>query len=157
MAAKKHVTVEGGHSKAVLERLRQIAQAHPRHALTVRAVRADAEDPSSPLHKLLQWDDAIAGRRWRDSQIRQIIATVHVRIVTPAGPLRVRAYANVRAADGSHEYHRRDTTVADVLQAAEEDIRNELLGLVQRWATMPNFWQVVDAVLTEARQSKVAA
>jgi hypothetical protein len=154
--ARKLVEVTGGQPKTVRNRLAMIAQAHPRHALTNTAVLRDARDPNSPLHKRLPTDPDKALEAAQKNYIRQIIASVHVRVIVAGQPTQVRAWISMADGDGKREYHERETTSGAVLESAAQDIRHELMGLIRRWEAMPNFWHIVEEVLRESRESIAA-
>jgi hypothetical protein len=65
----------------VSKRLAEIASAN-NGSLTPDLVVKDAEDSSSPLHELFEWDDSIAGHKYRIEQARQVITSVRVVITT---------------------------------------------------------------------------
>lgn len=65
-----------------------------RGELTPAAV-VDASRPSdAPLHDRFEWDDSVAGERYREVQAAEIIRSVHVTLVTDTerGPVRVRRF-----------------------------------------------------------------
>lgn len=65
----------------VAKRLAEIAAAND-GKLTPDLVVQDAEQSDSPLHELFEWDDGIAGHRYRIEQARQVITSVRVVITT---------------------------------------------------------------------------
>jgi hypothetical protein len=65
----------------VAKRLAEIAGRN-NGSLTPDLVVKDAEDSSSPLHELFEWDDGIAGHKYRIEQARQVITSVRVVITT---------------------------------------------------------------------------
>lgn len=67
--------------EVVAKRLAEIASAN-NGSLTPDLVVKDAEDSTSPLHELFEWDDGIAGHRYRIEQARQVITSVRVVITT---------------------------------------------------------------------------
>lgn len=46
--------------------------------LTPAIVVAEARDPEHPLHSRFEWDDAIAGERYREQQARELIRSVRL-------------------------------------------------------------------------------
>lgn len=46
--------------------------------LTPRAVVEAARDPNSPMHACFEWDDSVAGDKWRIEQARRLIRTVRI-------------------------------------------------------------------------------
>jgi hypothetical protein len=65
----------------VAKRLAEIAQAN-NGSLTPDLVVKDASNLDSPLHELFEWDDGIAGHKYRIEQARQVITSVRVVITT---------------------------------------------------------------------------
>lgn len=65
----------------VAKRLAEIAGRN-NGSLTPDLVVKDAEDTSSPLHELFEWDDGVAGHKYRIEQARQVITSVRVVITT---------------------------------------------------------------------------
>ena len=65
----------------VARRLAEIAEAND-GKLTPDLVVQDAEDADSPLHELFEWDDGVAGHKYRLDQARQVITSVRVVITT---------------------------------------------------------------------------
>jgi len=61
----------------VAKRLAEIAEAND-GKLTPDLVVQDAEDADSPLHELFEWDDGVAGHKYRLDQARQVITSVRV-------------------------------------------------------------------------------
>lgn len=67
--------------EVVAKRLAEIASAH-NGSLTPDLVIADAESSDSPLHELFEWNDGVAGHKYRLEQARQVITSVRVVITT---------------------------------------------------------------------------
>ena len=65
----------------VAKRLAEIAGRN-NGSLTPDLVVEDAKDTSSPLHELFEWDDGVAGHKYRIEQARQVITSVRVVITT---------------------------------------------------------------------------
>lgn len=65
----------------VAKRLAEIAGRN-NGSLTPDLVVKDAEDSSSPLHELFEWDDGVAGHKYRIEQARHVITSVRVVITT---------------------------------------------------------------------------
>ena len=91
LRSKGPVTLKVDDPEAVereLERIRRLGGG----MLTPQRVVKESEDPGSPLHDEFEWDDSIAGERYREQQARIIIQAVE--IVTDGGDS-VRAYYHV--------------------------------------------------------------
>lgn len=65
----------------VAKRLAEIAGRN-NGSITPDLVVKDAEDSSSPLHELFEWDDSVAGHKYRLDQARQVITSVRVVLTT---------------------------------------------------------------------------
>ena len=63
--------------------------------LTNDLVLQNAEDEKSPLHEMFEWDDAVAGHKYRLQQATQIIISLAVDPEKTSKPKPVRAYYNV--------------------------------------------------------------
>lgn len=69
--------------------------------LEPEAVLADAEDPTSPLHRYFEWDDGMAAHKHRIAQAMLLIRTVKIRVeVTPQRVHKVRAFVSVPRENG---------------------------------------------------------
>jgi len=67
--------------EVVEKRLAEIASANDGR-LTPDLVVEDAQNPDSPLHELFEWNDGVAGHKYRIEQARQVITSVRVVITT---------------------------------------------------------------------------
>src|SRR5260370_41485799 len=66
--------------KIIEEELRRIW--NTRGSLIPREVVAEAADPDSPLHDQFEWDDNVAGDRFRRIQAARMIRSVKLRVTT---------------------------------------------------------------------------
>lgn len=64
------------------------------HELTPAAVVEASRPVDAPLHHRFEWDDSIAGEKYREVQAAQIIRSVKVTRITDTerGPVQVRAF-----------------------------------------------------------------
>lgn len=63
--------------QAIGEALAAITEAHGGH-LKDEDVHEAARDASHPMHKHLEWDDAVAGKAYRLEQIRRIVRLIRI-------------------------------------------------------------------------------
>jgi hypothetical protein len=57
----------------------ELARIHDENGLlTPDGVLEEAKDESNPLHPAFEWDDAVAGKRWRRKQAQELIYSVRV-------------------------------------------------------------------------------
>lgn len=107
--------------------------------LTPKAV-VDASRPiDAPLHSRFEWDDSIAGERYREVQAAQIIRSVHaVRITdTERGPVNVRMFLTPeREDDDSAEpwtYVAIDDLSANAVQAILRQMEKDVASLRRKY------------------------
>jgi hypothetical protein len=118
------------------------------------AVSWARKNPGSQLHGSLEWDDAVAGERWRVAQVRQLIA---VHIVDPQGERRFISLSIDRKHDGSNGYRElgdvigrpnlRSIMVADALADLER-----VQARYSRLSELQPVWDAAD----QARQKRPA-
>lgn len=87
-----------------------------------------ARPKNSPIHKHFEWDDTVAGEKYRLGQARQLISSVYIKShndITPSSP--VRAFVNVLRDDvGDRRYESITTVMSD------EQKREQLLNRAKR-------------------------
>lgn len=104
----------------------QHGELHP--ALVVEAARPK----NHPLHSRFEWDNRIAGERWRRQQAHRLIRVAQIPLSYadhPTGPSHIRAFVAVpRASSPQPDYVPTEDAMSDdftrrlVLQAMERDI-----------------------------------
>ena len=122
-----------------------------RGALTPAVVVDEARDPAHPLHARFEWDDTIAGEKYRRQQASELIRSVKVTAVTGEELTRVRAYHSVPTADG-RTYAPIEDVQADpftrrlVLAQAER----EYVQLLKRYQHLKEFLEFAERELRKA-------
>ena len=88
--------------------------------LTPKVVVNEARSPSHPLHDRFEWDDSVAGEKYREQQAAELIRSVKVvwRDKEP-GTAPVRAFVHMERADGN--------TYVPIEQVAQDDISTAIL------------------------------
>lgn len=116
--------------------------------LTPESVVDRARDQRSPLHDRFEWDDSVAGEKYRRQQASELIRSVQWKYSEEddGSPVTVRAFHSVNRADG-HTYVPADEIQHDpflaalTLQAAEREWKalhrkykhlEQFLAIVQR-------------------------
>jgi len=75
-----------------------LSDIHRRHGLLdAETVVAEARPKNSPLHRYFDWDNKVAGERWRLEQARQLIRRAVIVIGEPE--TKCRAFVHVRSAN----------------------------------------------------------
>lgn len=127
------------------EELQQIYNRHG--SLTPKGVVAEARDPQHALHNHFEWDDSIAGEKYREQQAAVLIRSVRIvyREASEEGPKRtVRAFQSVPTSTG-YEY-RPTSEVAEDPVAREvvlAQMRREWKALQARYAQFTEFVEMV--------------
>lgn len=93
-----------------------------------------AQDPENPLHSRFEWDDSVAGQRYRLDQARSLVR--HVRVVYETAEdkqIRVRAW---QYQDGAYRSTRTVMTKRDSAHELMEAALNELEGFARKYAAL---------------------
>ena len=76
--------------EAIREYLAKLYEKHGR--LTPALVVKSAKSPTSVLHDQFEWDDTVAGAKWREEQARVLIRSIQVTITTDTSIIETVAY-----------------------------------------------------------------
>jgi hypothetical protein len=122
------------------------------------AVAWARENKKSTLHANLEWDDSIAGERWRVSQVRQLIA---LHITDAEGGRRFVSLSIDRRHDGSNGYRELGDVVAqpNLREIMLKDALADLERMQERYKKLSELepvWQQAEAV-RKTRTRKAAA
>ena len=125
--------------------------------LTPKLVLDTARSPQHPLHSQFEWDDEVAGERYRLAQARELIQSVRLRFVDSAGENRsARRYYAIRAADAD------EFDYDDVEEVMRDRFRRKLLlnemqrridELVQQYGVLEEFWTVLQGVTRKRKRA----
>lgn len=108
-----------------------------------------ARDPEHPLHNRFEWDDTVAGERWRLEQAGQLLRVVKL----PADPERpndLRAFVAIKGKDSPRaEYVPTGAALADEFQRrlVLADMEREWKMLKRRYQHMVEFAALVSGDL----------
>jgi hypothetical protein len=119
--------------------------------LTPRLIVDEARNPDHPLHTRFEWDDSVAGEKWRREQARALIRSVAVTYVNPGGQRsRVRAFHAVRT-ERQYEFQPVDVIVHDTVlsELLRRDMEREWRVLKSRWGRFEEFLSMVRRDLEE--------
>lgn len=134
------------------DQLRSIYDAHGE--LTPRAVVNEARVDGHPLHSRFEWDDAVAGERFRESQAADLIRSVRVvyREADGQEPERsTRYWQSVRQQDG-FVYRPSEEIAQDPVatQVVLMDMRREWKSMQARYG---RFQEFIDMVRTDTDEA----
>lgn len=121
--------------------------------LTPEAVVQAATPDSHPLHNRFEWDDTVAGHRWRVHQAHELIRSVTVqRRDTSGEPKVVREYHAVRATEPpGYVYETLDEIAASetLTEIVLRDMEREWRQLFMRYERFQEFIAMVRQTLAE--------
>lgn len=132
------------------DQLKSIYETHG--ALTPKLVVDEARDAEHPLHARFEWDDAVAGPKYREVQAAELIRSVRIKY-TPKGSDEerdVRFFASIPRPEGS--------TYVPVEDVADDPFARELLlrqaerewkAMRRRYAHLDEFLELVRSTLGE--------
>jgi len=96
----------------------ELAKIHQqKQRLTAEAVVEAAAPASHPLHNRFEWDDSVAGHKYRLVQATELIRSVEVNFVVDETPIRVREWHAVR----------RDSTYEPIGDVIEDEFSTQLM------------------------------
>lgn len=126
--------------------LTSIYEAH--QTLTPKLVVDTARDEAHPLHGRFEWDDTLAGERYREGQAAELIRSVKViyREATDTEPARMtRAWVAPRNEDNPNAYEPVEKVAADPLMRAMtlRQMERDWRDLKRRYAEFEEFWRLV--------------
>lgn len=109
-----------------------------------------ARDPAHPLHTRFEWDDSVAGEKYRRHQARQLIRSVRIRVIDEDDPslnYDVRAYQMVRTPAGGNAYQPTADVVQDpfVSRLILARMEREWRALRERYEQFHEFWKLVNS------------
>lgn len=118
--------------------------------LTPELVVQVAADVKHPLHSRFEWDDTVAGAKYREVQAGELIRSVKVvyREATEADPARMtRAWVATRSAASPHAYEPVEKVALDPLLRAMtlRQMERDFRDLKRRYAEFEEFWQLLKA------------
>lgn len=111
-------------------------------------VVAAAQSNRHPLHKAFEWDDEIAGPKYREEQAKLLVRSVVVKVETSEGSEPARAFVKVRSENDGNGMSSIEAAMSDpdsrdyVLQQA----LNQLRSWRRKWATLSRYADATEAI-----------
>lgn len=94
----------------------------------------DSEPEDSPLHTLFEWDDTVAGPKWREHEARQVLHSYEIVYINKAGKEHAEI-ANVSVADRKANPGGAYMATRDAMQ--DPDLRDRIIaqakGMLDAW------------------------
>lgn len=107
-----------------------------------------ATAPEHPLHVMFEWDDTVAGAKYRLVQAAGLIRSVKISINRgpTKAPLSVRAFMAPREATEPQSYEPVEDIIQDPLrrQMMLHQMERDWRALYRRYAEFKEFWELVD-------------
>lgn len=144
-AARIEKLVKEPTKRAVVEHELSVLEQKHGHVTPEVVVQA-AFSVKSPLHAYFEWDDSVAGTKYRLEQARQLIMTV--RVVSEMKDKKTSVRALVPLYDRSRRFFSREAVLTDTdereVQLARA--RGELRAWVRRWIDLPELEKIRKAL-----------
>lgn len=121
-------------------------------ALTPLLVVEEARLPGHPLHSSFEWDDSIAGEKYRHVQARELIRSAVVVYRQPDGaPVRVRAFHSINRVDGP--------SYVPIAEIAEDPMMRKVVlqGAEREWKTLLRKYSHLEEFMDTVRRDTEAA
>lgn len=96
------------------------------NGLTAEIVVNEAKNKNSPLNQFFDWDDDVAGEKWRLWQARYLITTVRVNVEWSGEVKNIRKYLNVRVSNDNDDEVQRAYLPTSVVLTTKE-YRDQML------------------------------
>jgi hypothetical protein len=97
--------------------------------LTAETVVEKASNPRHPLHDEFEWDDTVAGAKWRLEQARELIRYVHVTITTDTETRRCHVYVRDPEMPAGEQGYRDTATIVNQRQLSLRVVQNEMVHI----------------------------
>lgn len=124
--------------------------------LTPGLVVKEAAKTSHPLHSRFEWDDDVAGEKYRLLQARELIAKVQIKWVDAKGDTRTsRGFYAIRSADADeYDYDQTEEILKDPFRRRLllNDMQRRVDELVQQFAELDEFWDYLRGVTRRKRR-----
>lgn len=105
-----------------------IEEIQKRDGCVTKSSFLDASRPlEAPTHTLFEWDDSIAGERWREYQSMQVINSIEVTIVRPDAPEEKSAMRAFVVVDKAKDPTKKARLVSVDVALGNEDMRSQVL------------------------------
>jgi hypothetical protein len=117
-----------------------------RGVLTGQVVVEEARDEGHPLHSRFEWDDAIAGEKWRVEQANELIRSVRVNYTSNGKSSDLRGFVSISRPDTpAREYLPVEEVAEDPLmrKLVLRDAEREWRELLSRYEHLQEFFDIV--------------
>lgn len=116
--------------------------------VTSELLLQNAESEESPLHELFEWDDAVAGRKYRLQQATNVIINLAVEVEKEQTPKKIRAYFNVSDNEKKGRYVNVESAFGnpDTARIVLKRAYRELQAFTKKYENLTEFAPVFKAI-----------
>ena len=116
--------------------------------VTSELLLKDAEPEDSPLHELFEWDDAVAGHKYRLTQATNVIINLAIEVEKEQKPKKIRAYYNVSDSERKGRFINAETAFAnpDTKEIILKRAYREMQSFMQKYENLTEFAPVFKAI-----------
>lgn len=139
--------VDANEAGKVFEKLEQTV------GLTAANVVEASRAKDAPLHNEFEWDDSVAGERWREQQARVMIADLVIKVEEVPNAPTVRAFVKVEPVEPNYENIRTVVMSEDKTQALIEIAKGELESFKRKYRDIEEFsalFKEIDKIIEAA-------
>jgi len=124
-----------------------------RGSLVPKVVVEEAKPPRHPLHDRFEWDDSVAGKRYREGQAAELIRSVMVTFPADNGEVHsTRAFVNVARPTGREYLPIAEVAEDPVLSAvALAEAERDWRAMYSRYGHLQEFVALVQSSLSASR------
>lgn len=124
------------------EHLQNVYDQHSR--LTARLVVDTARDKNSPLHQHFEWDDSVAGEKYREHQARDLIRSIKIKYRNGDRTEKTNYFVSVER-DEARAYHPVDKVAGDpeLTEIVRRTMEREWRALQSRYGHFEEFVEMV--------------
>lgn len=148
----KQQQVTGLSAQTVGEELERLEKEYEGTLIPSTIVRA-AKPKKSVLHKCFEWDDKVAGMKYRENQARELLRKIVVVYKEKGESKTIRAFVNIK--HESESYYTHTSRVADDEELQNnvlEQIATELLAVKKKYnqfksPKLQKIWDAVDELI----------
>jgi len=121
--------------------------------LTASSVVVAAQADDHPLHVCFEWDDSVAGHKYREDQARELIRSVRVTYKTDGNEEYIRYFVSVQEPEG-RAYHPSDEVAHDELLTVIvlREMEREWRQMESRYGHFKEFSEMVQNSLETAEK-----
>lgn len=116
--------------------------------VTSELLLQNAEPEESPLHGLFEWDDAVAGHKYRLSQATNVIINLAVEVEKEQTPKKIRAYYNVSEDEKRGKFINVESAFSnpDTAEIIIKRAYKELVAFTKKYENLKEFAPVFKAI-----------